>query len=280
LKNEPRIVDLTGQVYGQGYMNLGAAEDPLAYRIDAAVYAGSAGAGMALAGQVAGSAAPLVLVGGEITVGTVWAPASWGLDAKDVGVGLKDIYDGHWISGSFQVGASVIGFLPLGDIVKKPVIWVAKWARRFKRAGGDEVIEGAVKVAKRLDDAAPLRLDVGEFGDLVPDKPPVIGPVLPYNEAKAARVPGYDAHHLAPPLGRADPSYNTGPTLRVRNDNAGGRVPGGVNLHTGKGGLQNSLNQHIRELGYTRAEWISLPEEARLVHLRRYYASIGIPFEK
>jgi hypothetical protein len=64
----------------------------------------------------------------------------------------------------------------------------------------------------------------------------------------------------------------------VRNDNAGGKKPGGLNLHTGKGGLQDALNQYIKELGYTRAQWNALPEEVRRMHLRRYYAGLGIPF--
>lgn len=111
-------------------------------------------------------------------------------------------------------------------------------------------------------------------------KPPVIGQVRSYNEAKSVRIPGYDNHHLDPPLGRTDPTYNTGPTIPVRNDNAGGKIPGGINLHTGKDGFQDSLNQYIGELGFTRTQWVALPEETRRVYLRRYYVSLGIPFEK
>jgi hypothetical protein len=64
----------------------------------------------------------------------------------------------------------------------------------------------------------------------------------------------------------------------VRNDNAGGAKPGGENYHTGVGGFQQALNQYIKDLGYTRAQWNTLPEEVRLLNLRRYYAGLGIPF--
>ncbi|MBL8855715.1 MAG: hypothetical protein JNK57_17235 [Planctomycetaceae bacterium] len=110
-------------------------------------------------------------------------------------------------------------------------------------------------------------------------KPPIQGPIRSYNEARKARVPGYDDHHLDPPLGREDPSYPTGPTIGVRNDNSGGIVPGGVNLHTAKGGFQTALNYHIKkDLGLTIKQWNNLPDEKRRLHLRRYYASLGIPF--
>lgn len=111
-------------------------------------------------------------------------------------------------------------------------------------------------------------------------KPPVIGVVRPYNQAKANPIAGYDNHHLDPPLGRNDPNYNSGPTIPVRNDNAGGRVPDGINYHTGPGGFQSALNAHIKELGFTREQWNSLPDETRLVYLRRYYSSLGVPFPK
>ncbi len=110
-------------------------------------------------------------------------------------------------------------------------------------------------------------------------KPPIQGPIRPYNQAKKAKTPGYDDHHLDPPLGRFDPSYPQGPTIRVRNDNAGGKVPGGVNLHTAKGGFQTALRQHItKDLGFTVREWNKLPDSVRKLHLARYYASLGIPF--
>lgn len=110
-------------------------------------------------------------------------------------------------------------------------------------------------------------------------KPPIVGPVRPYDEATKARIPGYDNHHLDPKLGRVDPDYPKGPTIGVRNDNAGGRVPGGVNLHTAKGGFQTALNDHIKkDLGFTIKQWNDLPDEVRKLHLRRYYASLGIPF--
>ena len=110
-------------------------------------------------------------------------------------------------------------------------------------------------------------------------KPSIVGPVRPYDEATAARIPGYDNHHLDPKLGRIDPSYPKGPTIGVRNDNANGSVPGGVNLHTAKGGLQTSLNDHIKnDLGFTIKQWNELPDGTRQLHLRRYYASFGIPF--
>jgi len=110
-------------------------------------------------------------------------------------------------------------------------------------------------------------------------KPPIVGPVRPYDEATNARIPGYDNHHLDPKLGRVDPDYPTGPTIGVRNDNAGGRVPDGVNLHTAKGGFQTALNDHItKDLGFTIKQWNDLPDATRKLHLRRYYASLGIPF--
>ncbi|MEE2641332.1 MAG: hypothetical protein VX768_11950 [Planctomycetota bacterium] len=110
-------------------------------------------------------------------------------------------------------------------------------------------------------------------------KPPIVGPVRQYDEATKARIPGYDNHHLDPKLGRVDPDYPKGPTIGVRNDNAGGRVPGGVNLHTGKGGFQTALTDHIKkDLGFTIKQWNDLPDATRKLHLRRYCASLGIPF--
>ena len=110
-------------------------------------------------------------------------------------------------------------------------------------------------------------------------KPPIQGPVRPYNEAKKSPTPGYDDHHLDPPLGRTNPNYPTGPTIRVRNDNSGGKVPGGVNMHTAKGGFQTSLREHItKDLRMTIKEWNALSDSVRHMHLRRYYASLGIPF--
>jgi hypothetical protein len=59
------------------------------------------------------------------------------------------------------------------------------------------------------------------------------------------------------------------------------KVSGGLNFHTGKDGLQRALNAHIRErLGLTPQQFGALPDEVRLPFLRRYYGSIGIPFEK
>ena len=110
------------------------------------------------------------------------------------------------------------------------------------------------------------------------EKAPVIGEVRPYNKAKANKYEGYDDHHLDPPLGRKDPGYSTGPTIPVRNDNAGGKVAGGLNYHTGPGGFQQALDQHIKDLGYSRKSWNALPDNTRLTHLRRYYSSFGIPF--
>ena len=113
------------------------------------------------------------------------------------------------------------------------------------------------------------------------NKPSILGPVRPYNEAKKARTPGYDDHHLDPPLGRKDPNYSTGPTIRVRNDNAGGKVAGGVNIHTGEGGFQASLRKHITEdLGFSINQWNDLTDSTRILHLKRYYASLGIPFSR
>jgi hypothetical protein len=113
----------------------------------------------------------------------------------------------------------------------------------------------------------------------VSGKPPIVGPVRSYDEATKARIPGYDNHHLDPKSGRVDPNYPKGPTIGVRNDNSGGRVPGGVNLHTAKGGFQTSLNDHIKkDLGFTMKQWNELPDATRQLHLRRYYASLGIPF--
>jgi hypothetical protein len=113
----------------------------------------------------------------------------------------------------------------------------------------------------------------------VSGKPPIVGPVRPYDEATNARIPGYDNHHLDPKQGRVDPDYPKGPTIAVRNDNAGGRVPGGKNLHTAKGGFQTALNDHIKkDLGFTIKQWNGLPDATRKLHLRRYYASFGIPF--
>jgi hypothetical protein len=110
-------------------------------------------------------------------------------------------------------------------------------------------------------------------------KPPIRGPVRPYDEAQKNPVLGYDNHHLDPRLGRSAPDYRTGPTVGVRNDNAGGRIPGGINLHTGKGGFQTALRQHItKDLGFTIKDWSALSDAVRQLHLRRYYASFGIPF--
>ena len=87
------------------------------------------------------------------------------------------------------------------------------------------------------------------------------------------RIPGYDKHHLDPPLGRYDPSYKIDDIIDVLNENSGGRVPRGQNYHTGSGGFQQSLDAHIDQLGYTRSQYNALPNETRLLTLRRYYAS-------
>lgn len=105
----------------------------------------------------------------------------------------------------------------------------------------------------------------------------VLPKVRAYNEP---RVPGYDQHHLDPPLGREAPGYKSDVTIDVLNDNSPRTTPGGTNFHTGRGGFQHSLNQHIRELGYTRQQWNGLPEPSRQVILRRYYSSLGVPYPK
>ena len=109
------------------------------------------------------------------------------------------------------------------------------------------------------------------------NRPMVLPGVRPYN---SATVPGYDLHHLDPPYGPHPPGYGTDITIPVRNDNLPRRVPGGVNAHTGPGGFHQSLDAHLAELGYTRAQYRALPTAQRRVILRRYYAGVGIPFAK
>jgi hypothetical protein len=67
--------------------------------------------------------------------------------------------------------------------------------------------------------------------------------------------------------------------IDVRNDNNRGKVPGGVNIHTANGGFQPSLREHLMQIekkirsnrGMTRAE--------KDVELRKYYTSLGAPYE-
>jgi hypothetical protein len=124
----------------------------------------------------------------------------------------------------------------------------------------------------------------GDTPDMGPGRwdgpPPFVAGVRPYDVAKKNPIPGSDQHHLDPDWGRNDPDYKTGPTIAVRNDNAGGKVDGGKNYHTAEGGVQTSLEAHVQELGFTRKQWNALPQEQRLLHLRRYYAGLGIPFPK
>ena len=95
----------------------------------------------------------------------------------------------------------------------------------------------------------------------------------------APRVPGYDQHHLDPPYGPHPPGYRTGPTIDVLNQNMPRRIPNGINMHTGPGDHQQSLDKHIQELGYSRRAYIALPHAKRQLLLRRYYSSQGIPYE-
>ena len=140
------------------------------------------------------------------------------------------------------------------------------------------VFEGRQQQFSFMDES-PTQQQFGFMNEAPSSKPSILGPVRPYNEANKARTPGYDDHHLDPPLGRNDPNYPTGPTIRLRNDNAGGTVPGGVNLHTRAGGFQASLRQHItQDLGFSISQWNNLPDSVRIMHLKRYYASLGIPF--
>jgi hypothetical protein len=79
--------------------------------------------------------------GCEIAVGTIWAPASWALDTRDMGLAIRDVKDGHWISGSICVAATSIGYLPGGDLVKKPVNRTVQWIRKGLSKEGDVAIE-------------------------------------------------------------------------------------------------------------------------------------------
>jgi hypothetical protein len=106
---------------------------------------------------------------------------------------------------------------------------------------------------------------------------PCLGEIRRYNEE---RIPGYDKHHLDPPLGRDAPEYETDIVADVRNDNAGGKIPGGLNFHTAKSGFQTSLKDYIKEVVGGISNWNALSHADRLVALRRYYGSLGIPFPK
>jgi len=174
--------------------------------------------------------------------------------------------------GAGQAAGSILWSLPTGKLSKD----VAEKLSLIRPTG--EAVT-ASRTSKAVEIGSGGTKSNGLTSDLTGEKAPVIGEVRPYNVAKANPYSGYDNHHLDPPLGRKDPHYNDGPTIAVRNDNSGGKVPGGQNYHTGQGGFQTSLNKHItHELGMSRSQWISLSDVERKIHLRRYYASLGIPF--
>jgi RHS repeat-associated protein len=128
----------------------------------------------------------------------------------------------------------------------------------------DPALDAAAITAAKVEDATAAKAAASE---------PVIGSVKPYN--KQSNVLGYDKHHIEPPLGGNRSGYSTGPTINVRNDNAGGRVAGGKNYHTGPGGLQSSFDNHILSLGYNRSSWKVLPQAQKDLIMRRYNASLG-----
>ena len=105
--------------------------------------------------------------------------------------------------------------------------------------------------------------------------PAVLPKLRTYNEQT---IPGYDKHHMDPPLGRPSQGYGKGVTLDVRNDNQGGRIPGGMNYHTAKGGFQTAFTDFYKSMGYSTREYNSLPEPTRQVMLRSFWSSLGAPY--
>lgn len=215
--------------------------------------------------QCAGGAAAVASPSG---VGQVVGAAALARCADNVATGVKQAWTGEEQRSGLGYGINRAA-LAMGANEREAAF--AEGTGEFLTDVGSGLVAArAVAPAKPLSSA--LATGTAE------ERPIIVGRVLPYDQSRKARIPGYDEHHLDPPLGRRDPGYATGPTMPVRNDNAGGRVSGGENWHTGPGGFQQSLNQHIQELGYSRQQWNALPTGVRQLHLRRYYASLGIPF--
>jgi len=110
----------------------------------------------------------------------------------------------------------------------------------------------------------------------VDDRPLFLPVSLPYNEAPG--ILGYQKHHLEPIYGGDYSGYKSANTIYVRNDNSGGKVPGGINFHTGPDGIHDTLDQALDDMGYSKQDYRQMTVEQKNPILTSVYKSLGIPY--